>query len=182
MIHANALPSDGIHVVHAWEVANAAALTALTLVSTDIGRIAKQLDINKFFVLEQITPSVRWGRLGYNKVVFPIAASDESTTITTGVKVTFRAPFAMTIENVKGSLTTAQSTGTLFQFDIKKAGVTIFSTKPTFDNTEKTTATAATANVLSTTALADDDELTVEVTQVGDGTAKGIKVYLIGWV
>jgi len=182
MLHFLAMPSDGIHPVHNWEVADAAALAALTLVATDIGRIAKQLDIGKFFVLEQITPTVRWGRLGYNKVVFPVVCSDETTGMTTGVKVTLRAPFAMTIESVKASLTTAQATGALFTVDIKKNGVTIFTTKPTFDNTEKTTATAVTANVLSTTAIADDDELTFEISQIGDGTARGLKIYLIGWV
>ena len=41
-------------------------------------------------------------------------------------------------------------------------------------------ATAATAAVISDSALADDAEITIDVDQIGDGTAKGLKVYLIG--
>lgn len=110
-----------------------------------------------------------------------IAASDESTAITTGTgKVTFRMPCAMTVTAVRSSLSTAQTSGSIFTVDINEAGTTILSTKLTIDNTEKTSTTAATAPVISDAALADDAEITVDVDQVGDGTAKGLKVWLIG--
>lgn len=111
-----------------------------------------------------------------------IAASDETTALTTGDKVTIRMPYAFTLTGVKASLTTAQASGSIFTVDVKGAGTTLFSTKPTIDNTEKTTATAATPSVLtsSPTALADDEEVVVNVSQIGDGTAKGLKVVLIG--
>ncbi len=111
-----------------------------------------------------------------------IAASDESTALTTGTgKVTFRMPYAFTLTGIKGSLTTAQTSGSTLTVDVNKGGTTIMSSaKITFDNTEKTTATATTAPALTTTSLADDDEITIDIDAVGDGTAKGLKVYLIG--
>lgn len=110
-----------------------------------------------------------------------IACSDETTALTAGTgKVTFRMPYAMTLTAVRASLTTAQSSGSTFTVDINETGTTILSTKLTIDNTEKTSTTAAAAAVISDTALADDAEITIDIDQIGDGTAKGLKVYLIG--
>ena len=50
----------------------------------------------------------------------------------------------------------------------------------TIDNTEKTSTTASTPAVISDSSLADDAEITIDIDQVGDGTAKGLKVTLIG--
>ena len=111
-----------------------------------------------------------------------VAASDETTALTTGsAKVTFRMPYAFTLTAVRASLTTAQTSGTIFTVDINEAGSTILSTKLTIDNTEKTSTTASAAAVISDTALADDAEITIDIDQIGDGTAKGLKVYLIGY-
>lgn len=111
----------------------------------------------------------------------PVACSDESTALAAGeAKVTFRMPFAMTLSAVRASLTTAQASGSILTVDINAGGSSILSTKLTIDNTEKTSATATTAPVISISALADDAEITIDVDQVGDGTAKGLKVYLIG--
>lgn len=114
-----------------------------------------------------------------------IACSDESTALTAGVaKTTFRMPFAMILTAVRASLTTAQSTngsGGIFTVDINEGGVSILSTKLTIDNTEKTSTTAATPAVISDSALADDAEMTIDIDQIGDGTAKGLKVWLIGY-
>jgi hypothetical protein len=112
-----------------------------------------------------------------------IACSDETTALTTGTaKATFRMPFAMTVTEVRASLTTAQSSGSIFTVDINEAGVSIISTKLTVDNTERTSTTAATPPVISDASIADDAEITIDIDQVGDGTAKGLKVYLIGHV
>jgi len=110
-----------------------------------------------------------------------VAASDETTALATGTaKVTFRMPYAFTLTSVRASLTTAQSSGSIFTVDINEGGTSILSTKLTIDNTEKTSTTAATAAVISDTALADDAEITIDIDQIGDGTAKGLKVVLIG--
>lgn len=112
---------------------------------------------------------------------FEAAASDELLALTTGVsKVTFRLPWTVTGLFVRASLATAQTSGSIFTVDINKNGTSILSTKLTIDNTEKTSVTAATPAVISTTAWADDDEFTVDIDQIGDGTAKGLKIALIG--
>jgi nitrogen fixation protein len=110
-----------------------------------------------------------------------VAASDETTALTTGTaKVTFRTPCAMTVTSVRASLSTAQTSGNIFTVDINEGGNSILSTKLTIDNTERTSVTAATQPVISDTALADDAEMTIDIDQVGDGTAKGLKVTIIG--
>ena len=109
-----------------------------------------------------------------------VACSDESTPLVTATTVlTFRMPRAVTLTAVRASLKTAASSGT-FTVDINEGGSTILSTKITIDATEKTSTTAATPPVISDSTLADDAEMTVDIDQVGDGTAKGLKVYLIG--
>ena len=110
-----------------------------------------------------------------------VAASDETTALTAGNnKITFRMPRAVTLTAVRASLTTAQASGNIFTVDINEAGTSILSTKLTIDNTEKTSTTAATPPVISDTALADDAEMTIDIDQIGNGTATGLKVTLIG--
>ena len=110
-----------------------------------------------------------------------VAASDETTALAAGTgKITFRMPYAFTLTAVRASLTTAQTSGSILTVDINEGGTTILSTKLTIDNTEKTSTTAATAPVISDVNLADDAEITIDIDQVGDGTAKGLKITLIG--
>jgi hypothetical protein len=110
-----------------------------------------------------------------------VAASDETPVLTAGTaKVTFRMPYAFTLTGVRASLGVAQTSGSIFTVDINESGTSVLSTKLTIDNTEKTSTTAATAAVISDTALADDAEITIDIDQVGDGTAKGLKVTLLG--
>jgi hypothetical protein len=110
-----------------------------------------------------------------------VAASDETTALATGTaKITFRMPRAVTLTAVRASLTTAQASGSIFTVDINEGGSSILSTKLTIDNTEKTSTTAVTPVVISDTALADDAEITIDIDQIGNGTAKGLKVMLIG--
>lgn len=113
--------------------------------------------------------------------VIQAACSDETTAITaTTGKVSFRMPYAMTLSSVRASLVTAQTSGNIFTVDINENGTSILSTKITIDNTETTSVTAATPFVLSDISLSDDSIITVDVDQIGDGTAKGLKVTLIG--
>ena len=109
-----------------------------------------------------------------------VACSDETTVIdATGTKTTFRMPYAMTVTGVRASLTGATTTGTV-TVDINDGGTSILSTKLTIDATEKTSTTAATAAIISDSALADDAEVTVDVDVVGDGTATGLKIWILG--
>lgn len=113
-----------------------------------------------------------------------IACSDETTALTTGTnKVKFRMPYAFTVTAVRASLSTTQTGnggGGIFTVDINEAGTTILSTKLTIDNGETTSTTAATAAVISDASIADDAEMSIDIDQVGDGTAKGLKVVIIG--
>jgi hypothetical protein len=110
-----------------------------------------------------------------------IACSDESTNLTTGTaKVTFRAPYAFTLTGVRSSVNTAPTGSTLI-VDINEAGSTILSTKLSIDASEKTSTTAASAAVISDSAIADDAEITIDIDQIGSTIAgKGLKVVLIG--
>ena len=116
--------------------------------------------------------------------MFCVAASDEFTPLTVGsAKTTWRMPFGFSLSSVRASLTTAQSAGDLLTVDVKRNGTSVFATKITFDNGEKTTTLAATASVLTSTplALAADDEMTIDINQVGSGAdATGLKIYLLG--
>jgi hypothetical protein len=110
-----------------------------------------------------------------------VACSDETTALTAGsLKVTFRMPYAFTVSAVRASLATAQTSGSIFTVDINESGTSILSTKLTIDNGEETSTTAATPAVISDSSLADDAKMSVDIDQIGDGTAKGLKVVLIG--
>lgn len=110
------------------------------------------------------------------------AESDETTLLTTGTSVlSFRMPYALTLTKVKASLNTAPGAGVgIFTVDVKKNGTTIFSTKITIDNAETTSETAAIPSVLSTTAFANDDIMTIDINDIGGGAGTGLKVTFIG--
>lgn len=155
----------------------AAATEKTALVNDDLFGIADSAAANA-------TKKVKLGTLKtLIPIVIPIACSDETTALTTGNgKVAFRMPFAMTLTAVRASVTTAPTGASLLTVDINEAGVSILSTKLTFDASEKTTTTAATPAVISDAALADDAEITIDIDQVGSTIAgAGLKVYLIGY-
>jgi len=166
----------------------AAATTPLTgteTLSIVQSGITKDTTVQDIANLGSGTVTLVNGDTGAVIVTAPIivACSDETTALSTGTaKVTFRTPYAMTLTAIpRASLTTAQTSGSIFTVDINENGVSILSTKLTIDNTEKTSVTAATPAVLSDSSLANDAEITVDIDQIGDGTAKGLKVTLIGY-
>ena len=120
-------------------------------------------------------------KLGILGGVVTIAISDELTELTTGPgKATFRMPFAMTVTEVRASVTAAP-TGAVLTFDINEGGSTILSTKLTIDATEKTSTTAAAAAVISGSALADDAEISIDIDTIGSSIpGAGAKITLIG--
>lgn len=112
-------------------------------------------------------------------IVIQVALSTEGGALATGdAIVTFRAARAMTITAVRASLGTASSSGDV-TFDLNVNGASILSTKVTIDESEKTSVTAATPAVISTPAVADDDEFTVDIDGAGTGAA-GAKLTIIG--
>lgn len=116
---------------------------------------------------------------GVSNGVYSFAVSDEDTNLVVGTsKMTFRFPFSVNIKNVTASVNTAP-TGANLILNIKKNGTSIFSTLLSIDATEKTSTTAATPAVLSTTTITADDEITVDITQVGStAPGAGLKINL----
>jgi len=121
-----------------------------------------------------------------HNVAVTFACGDETTAIdATGQKISFRMPFAMTLNagilGVKGSLVTAGTGGALLTVDINESGVTILSTKLTFDATETTSVSAATPVVINDVNLAADSIITVDVDTLDTGgVAAGLKISLLG--
>tara|TARA_R110002153_G_scaffold230883_2_gene384143 strand:+ start:1141 stop:3990 length:2850 start_codon:yes stop_codon:yes gene_type:complete len=109
-----------------------------------------------------------------------LAVSDEATALTGSTTValgTFHAQKAGTWSEILIGVTTAP-TGSTLTCDVHKNGTTIFSTKPTIDATEKTSVTAATAAVISTTTYAKGDLIELFCDSVGTTIAgTGLKFY-----
>lgn len=104
----------------------------------------------------------------------------DATAVTSTMTKTIRAPFGCTISGVRASLKTAQTGGGKVTFDITEAGASIFgANKLTIDNGAKTSVGASVAPDLNDTAIADDAELVISCSAVGDGTAKGAVVCVL---
>ena len=111
-----------------------------------------------------------------------MSVTDETQSASTGSgKISFRAPYAITLTSVRASVATAP-TGAKIVIDINESGTSILSTELSIDPNEETSTTAATPPVISDPNLADDAEISVDIDQVGSGTAgAGLKVYLLGY-
>lgn len=92
----------------------------------------------------------------------------------------FRAPFPITIQYVRVSLSTAPE-GSDVIVDVHMNGVSIFSTLIHIDPNTKTSVGSITPSVLVTSAVPDDAEFTVFITQTGITVAgSGAKVAITG--
>jgi len=112
---------------------------------------------------------------------FEVKVGDESTALTTGTaKITWRQPFAMTLDALPLAFLTTASSGAAPAIDINENGVSIFSTTLTIDASETTSATAATAAVLSDTSLAFNSVMTIDIDTAGTNAA-GLGVILRGY-
>jgi hypothetical protein len=90
MIHQNALVSDGIHIIQSWEPANAAALAALTVTASDIGKVARQVDTGNFYVLKSVAPIV-WFLFASDPPIFAVGnvGGQNITPAFTFIKIAF---------------------------------------------------------------------------------------------
>jgi hypothetical protein len=118
--------------------------------------------------------------IGVKKEHLLVAASDETTDLTTGdAKVTFRMPFTMNpLQEVRASLTTPSSDGPV-AVDVTAYGSTIFSTPITIDEGDDSSVGADVEPVLSETLIGDHAEIVVNIDAAGTG-AKGLKLTFIG--
>ena len=115
----------------------------------------------------------------FESIICSVTEEDANVATGTGL-ITFRIPYAMTLTGVRASVKTAP-TGSTIIVDVNESGSSVLSTKLSIDAGETTSTTAATAPVISDSALADDSEITIDVDQVGSSTAgAGLKVYLLG--
>jgi hypothetical protein len=109
------------------------------------------------------------------------SVTSESETLSTGTgKITWQMPYAMTLTAVRASVKTA-GTGSTIIVDLNEGGSSVLSTKVTIDAGETSSKTAAIPPVISDSDLADDGLMTIDIDQVGSGTAGvGLKLYLTG--
>lgn len=111
-------------------------------------------------------------------VTIGVACSDETTALVAASPVvTFRMPHAMTLTDVRASLSASGSSITTV--DINQSASSVLATQLTVDANEFTSTTASVAASISTSALADDAEITIDIDGAGTGAA-GLKVWLIG--
>jgi hypothetical protein len=143
-------------------------------ITTVEGAVATTIGADKV-LLSMVAPAAKTEAL-------IMAVSDETTALTAGTSAgVFRMPYGFTLTAVRASVTTA-GTGSVITVDINESATTILSTKLTIDATEKTSTTAATAAVISDSALADDSEITIDIDTVDSGgVGAGLKIYLIGY-
>lgn len=112
---------------------------------------------------------------------YVIACSPIGSNITSGLlQVVDPWPVDYLLGAVEGGLSVAQPGGSQLRLDIKVDTVSIFSTKPTFDNNELTTETATTPSVLSAYEIRKGSRVEFYADQVGTAGAQGLKVTLVG--
>lgn len=112
--------------------------------------------------------------------VIQAACSDLSTALTAGTgKAIFRLPYSMTLTEVRASLSTASTSGSV-SVAITVNGAAVLSTNITIDQGEKTSLSATIPAVIAQSALQDDAEVSIDVLAAGVG-AGGLVVTLIGF-
>ena len=116
---------------------------------------------------------------------FVIALSGETGDIETGTGVTyFSLPFGFTLTELPRASVSTAPAGSVLTVDINigaSTPATILSTKLTVDAGEKTSLSASTPCVLSSTVFNSDDIVSFDIDGVGSSTAGvGLKVELIG--
>jgi hypothetical protein len=105
------------------------------------------------------------------------AISPEDADATAGAaKLTVRAPYDLTLTDVRLSASVASSSG-VPTVDMNVSGTSVLSTKLTLDVGERTSETAAAAAVISDTYVADDTEIIFDIDTAGTGT-RGLKAKL----
>ena len=100
------------------------------------------------------------------------ACSDETTALTTGVKLTARAPYGFTISAIRCTLTTAGSSNTVVR-------VTDDNTNISPDITIASGTKFGNAASITNPNMADNSEIIVNIVTAGTG-ATGLKVHIVG--
>lgn len=124
--------------------------------------------------------------------VMQIELIDRSVASTAGITVgtkkdSYTLPYSMKLDSVAnagltGSLSEPQTDGTILTMDILRNGASILTNKLTIDNNEMTSTSATTPVSYASggDVLNKGDVISLSVTQVGNGTGRALRVYLLG--
>jgi len=103
-----------------------------------------------------------------------VVGADATTAVAVGTgKASFRAPYAFTLVGLPRLSLAVAGTVAKTTVDIKKNGVSIFSTLLSVDISATTSTTAAVPAVVTTTSFADDDLITIDYTTAGTSALGG---------
>lgn len=117
----------------------------------------------------------------YKRERIEFACSDEVTPIEVAADLIRKeAGVNIAVLEIRAFLSTPQATGSAFSFDILKNGTTILEAPMSFTNTEDQVQGYPTAEITPGMTFAVSDVISVDCTQVGDGTACGLKINIIG--
>lgn len=131
-------------------------------------------DTTRAMPVDQFVASNRNVRYIYIRVL----ASTTNCSVASTVGGDVEAPFTGTITEIGGWVDTAGTTGNMV-VDVNKNGTTLMTTnKLSWDSTEKSTRTAATAPTLTTTAITAGDLITIDIDSIQTTPAKGLVVRL----
>ena len=111
--------------------------------------------------------------------VMGFALSDETSALTTGQKIATDMPVSMNVKRVYASVGTAGGTSAI-TIDIEDEGVTILNAVVSISAGTNNAETSTFTGAASSYQLTKGDALTIDVDSIDDGTANGLKVYLIG--
>lgn len=113
-------------------------------------------------------------------MVMPFTIGDETTAITAGTnKFQFSMPFDVVLLYIVVTLVTAQTSGNIFTVDVNANGTSLLSTKLTIDNLGKTSRGGSIPAVISDNTIGAGEVVSVDVDQIGNGTAAGLKMFLV---
>lgn len=134
----------------------------------------------KYLTTDGTTAS--WGTVSTSVtryLLYRVLSPSTSVSVATTVGGDLEIPVAGTLSAIGAYVDTAGTTGTM-TVDVNKNGTTLMSaTKITIDTTEKSSRTAATPPVLTTTSLAVGDLITVDVDAIHTTPAVGLTIYLV---
>jgi hypothetical protein len=114
-------------------------------------------------------------------LVVPLT-SETGAVNSTGIKYTLYTPRTFTVSVIKASLTTAQTSGTQIAINITRSGVNVLNPASSLTFVNGQTLSNQPGFVSTPTIFSSNDKIEFNITAVGDGTAVGLKVSILGTI